>query len=144
MEVTKNLLDLKQAVTYYGKESNTERKIDHSITDLELPIQLNLENHRYVFESAQGSFIVSPINVVITETQREYLDHYTGKKYCISPIDEAIKNVVDCGPIQDNQISLAIKQLGNSLKDKARDAKKKDCHFFSGVCLTQLFTEKIV
>jgi hypothetical protein len=114
-----------------SKEANVENQSDKFDAELLRPIQLNMENHRYVLESSIGPLVASPLNAFDEGRNRAYQDHYRNKKYIISPIDEKVISLADIPPVAEQPIADTIKMLGDSLASSFVHRGKKDCHFFS-------------
>lgn len=123
---------MKEAIKGYSKEAGIENQADNFHKQLLLPIQLNMERHRYVLSSGSGPLVVSPVNAVGDGDKREYVDHYAGKQYSVNELDEKIKSVADCVPVADPQIAEAIRCIGTAVKEGSSKLGKKDVHFFGG------------
>lgn len=114
-----------------SKEGNYENQADRFDAELLLPIQLNMEKHRYVLESPTGPLMISPTNCTEEGTTRSYQDHYKCKKYTLAGSEEKAASVVDIDAQSEKPHADIIKALGESLGSSLSQAGKRDSHFFS-------------
>lgn len=117
-----------------AKEGNTENQADRFDDELWRPIQMNMENHRYVLDSPAGPLVISPTNLVEEGSSRQYHDHYRGKKFSASVKDERAVGLSDLPPIAEQPYTNTVRALGDALKSSFVQASKKDVHFFSKHC----------
>ena len=116
------------------KQDKTDPKADNFIKadpDYARALQLNMEKHRYILESAENKILVSPNNAIDVSGTRSYIDNFENKCYEISEIEEKIANITPITPVEDAKAAQVITALGHRLKKSFIEEQRRSIHFYS-------------